>query len=116
MDLSVAYPKLFERIEDKEFVESIFDLINVDENYDDEDMQEDDIYEPSEYNYLLYITERLQNAIGRENFRILKQKIQSAKFIEDFIDSEEDLYGIRSSLQADEIAKILLDIVENELL
>lgn len=116
MSLSEAYPKLFEKTKDKEFVESMFDLINVDENYNDEDMEEDDVFDPSEYNYLLYITERLQNAIGEENFKLLKKRIESAEFIEDFIDSEEDLYGIRSSLQANEIAKNILDIVENELL
>ena len=36
--------------------------------------------------------------------------------IEDFICSEDDLYGIRSNLQADEITKKILSIVENELL
>ncbi len=116
MSLSETYPKLFEKIEDKEFVEGIFDLINVDENYNDEDMEEDDVFDPSEYNYLLYITERLQNAIGEENFMLLKKRIESSEFIEEFIDSEEDLYGIRSNLQADEIAKNILDIIENELL
>ena len=33
MSLSETYPKLFEKIEDKELVESMFDLVNVDENY-----------------------------------------------------------------------------------
>ena len=116
MNLSETYPKLFEKIEDKEFVETLYDLISVDENYDDEDMEEDDVYDPSEYNYLLYITERLQNAIGEEKFKLLKNRIESVEFIEDFIDNEEDLYGIKSSLEAEEIAKNLLDIVENELL
>jgi len=116
MNIEKTYPKLFQNIEDKEFVESIFDLVNVDENFDDEDLEEDDVFDPSEYNYLLYITERLQNAIGEENFKLLKNKIESSEFIEEFIDSEEDLYGIRSNLQADEIAKNILDIVENELL
>ena len=32
------------------------------------------------------------------------------------VDSQEDLYDIRSKLEAEEIAKNLLDIVENELL
>ena len=116
MSLSETYPKLFQKIEDKELVESIFDLLNVDENYNDEDMEEDDVFDPSEYNYLLYITERLQNAIGEEKFKLLKNKIENATFIEDFIDSEDDLYGIRSNLQADEIAEKILNIVENELL
>ena len=116
MSLSETYPKLFQKIEDKEFVESMFDLVSVDENYDDEDIEEDDIFDPTEYNYLLYITERLQNAIGQEKFKLLKNKIESAKFIEDFIDSEDDLYGIQSNLQPEEIAKNILSIVENELL
>ncbi len=116
MSLSETYPKLFQKIEDKELVESIFDLLNVDENYNDEDMEEDDVFDPNEYNYLLYITERLQNAIGEEKFKLLKNKIENATFIEDFIDSEDDLYGIRSNLQADEIAEKILNIVENELL
>ncbi len=36
--------------------------------------------------------------------------------IEDFIYSEDDSYAIRSNLQADEITKKILSIVENELL
>ena len=116
MNLSKNYPKILKKIEDKDFVESLFDLISVDENYNDEDMEEDDIYDPNEYNYLLYITERLQKAIGEEKFKLLKNKIEDAKFIDEFIDGEDDLYGIKSFLDAEEIAKNILDIVEHELL
>jgi len=116
MNIEKTYPKLFQRIEDKEFVESFYDLISIDENFDDEDFEEDDVFDPEEYNFLLYITERLQSAIGEDNFKKLKEKIESVDFIEEFIESEDDLYGIRSNLQADEIAKNILDIVENELL
>jgi len=116
MNIKEVYPKLFKKIADDDLVEDLYDLVSIDANYVDEDALEDDIFDPEDYNYILYIDERLQNAIGEENFKLLRKKIENMGVIEDFICSEDDLYGIRSNLQADEITKNILDIVENELL
>ena len=116
MSIKDKYPKLFEKIEDKEFVEDISDLVNIDINYDDEDSEEVDIFDPEDYNYIVYINERVQQAIGKEKLLILKHKIKNLKEIENFIDSEDDLYGIKSSMPEDDIAKNILNVIENELI
>jgi uncharacterized protein YgfB (UPF0149 family) len=53
MSIKEKYPKLFEKIEDKEFVEDLNDLVNVDVNYDDEDSEEVDVFDPEDYNYIV---------------------------------------------------------------
>jgi hypothetical protein len=115
MSIKEKYPKLFEKIEDKEFVEDLNDLVNVDVNYDDEDSEEVDVFDPEDYNYIVYINERVQNAIGKKKLSLLKEKIQNLEEIENFIDSEDDLYGIKCDLPEDEIVKKIVDIIENEL-
>ncbi len=110
------YPKIMSKIEDKEFVEDIRDLIVVDKNYDDVDMEEMDIFDPKDYNYLVYITERVQNILGKEGMERLKQKIQDMEIIKEFIEGEEDLYGIYSPLEdEDEIALKIVEMIEGEL-
>jgi len=115
MDIKSNFPKLYKKIEDKEFVEDLSDLVNVDVNYDDEDSEEVDVFDPEDYNYIVYINERVQNAIGKDKLSLLKEKIQNLKEIENFIDSEDDLYGIKCDLPEDEIAKKIVDIIESEL-
>lgn len=115
MNIQEKYPKLFEKIEDKEFVQDLNDLVNVDVNYDDEDSEEVDVFDPEDYNYIVYINERVQNAIGIDKLPLLKEKIRSLKEIENFIESEDDLYGIECTLPEEEIVKTILNIVENEL-
>ena len=116
MNVSEKFPKIYEKVEDKEFVEDLRDLVVVDRNYDDVDIDEVDIFDPKDYNFLVYITERVQNILGKEKMNELKDKIQNMDIVDDFIEGEEDLYGIHSPLEdEDEIGLKIVEMIEKEL-
>jgi len=56
-----SYPKLSALI--KEDFSALRYLLVIDENYNDEDTEEFDAIDPEDYNYLVYITELLQESI-----------------------------------------------------
>ena len=110
------YPNILSKIEDKEFVEDIRDLVVVDRNYDDVDMEEVDIFDPNDYNFLVYVTERVQKILGKDGMEKLKNKIKNMDIVEEFIEGEEDLYGIYSPLDnEDEIGLKIVEMIEGEL-
>lgn len=113
MKLEDHYPNLLAKIDEE--VESLRDLVVVDENYDDVDSDEFDIFEPDEYNFLVYVTERVQNAIGKEKFPQIVQKIESSALFENFYASEPDMYGVKTDLDEEGIAKKILELIEEEL-
>ncbi len=85
----------------------------VDENYEDIDDEEVDVFDPNDYNYLVYITERVSNILGKEGLQKLIETIQKQDFIENFLASEEDLYGIKSNLSDEEIALKITQLIDN---
>ena len=109
MNLQERYPKLFEKLEDKEV--ELRHLLNVDENYEDYDSEEFE-FDVDEYNYIIYIAEPVQKALGRGKMEELLVKLEAKDAFENFIASEIDLYGVKSSLSSDEINALILDLVE----
>jgi len=110
MNLSEKYPKLFEKLEDKEL--ELRHLLSVDENELDYDSEEFE-FDVDEYNYILYVAEPVQTALGEEKLMTFIQTLGDNKeMFENFFASEEDLYGVKSGKSADEIAKYMLDTVE----
>ncbi len=110
MSLKSKYPNLLSKI-DEDIDETRF-LITVDINYDDEDTDEYDIFNPDEYNYLIYINERVQNALGEEKMNELISKLESLEIFENFINDEIDLYGVYSTKSEEEIEEKVLNTVE----
>ncbi len=113
MSLKNDYPALISKIE--ETIDDIRDLVVVDENYDDVDSDEFDIYDPSEFNFLIYLTERVQNVLEGDQLVNIINNLSVAEEFETFYASEEDMYGVYSGLDEDGVARVVLDAVEKEI-
>ncbi|SFV53054.1 hypothetical protein MNB_SV-10-658 [hydrothermal vent metagenome] len=109
MNLEEQYPKLFEKLEDKDI--EVRHLLNVDENEEDYDSEEFE-FDFEDYNFIIYIAEPVQNALGEEKMGPLIEKLEANDAFENFVASEHDLYGVKSNLNSDEIAVLILDMVE----
>lgn len=107
------YPKLFKTL--PEDVTELRYLLVIDENYDDDDSDEFDAIDPEDFNYLLYVTDVLQEAIGESAMVEMIKKLKVHENIDEFYLSDVDLYGIQTSLNEDGIAKTVLGTVEETL-
>jgi len=112
IDIEKDYPNIANAIEEKDLDELRYFVI-VDENYEDIDDEEVDVYDPADYNYLVYITERLSSVLGEEGLKELIAQLYEIKEFENFLDSELDLYGVKSELTDDEVALKVLAFIEN---
>jgi len=91
-------------------------LIVVDENlYDPEIDDEFDVFDPNDYNFLIYLTEDLQKAMGKELLEKLPDLLEKRNLFENFLASEEDLYGARSELDETGVARAVLKTIEEEM-
>jgi len=109
--LKERYPELFSRL--PEDVDELRTLLVIDENENDGDVDELDEVDSEEYNYILYLTETLQDALGGEEQLVaLINKLDEKSDFEDFFPSEIDLYGIKTELDESGIARVILDSVE----
>jgi hypothetical protein len=112
--LKEEYPKLFSRFPEE--IDTVRDLLVIDENENDGDVDELDEVDAEDYNVILYLTETLQKAIGEEPELIkLIKKLDTCEAFDDFFPSEIDLYGIKTELSEEEISKIVFDSVEKML-
>jgi len=109
MQLQQRYPKLFDKLEDKDIEQR--HLLNVDENYEDYDSEEFE-FNFEEYNFIVYIAEPIQKVLGEEKMRLLSQKLGDHDATENFVVSDIDLYGLKSDLKEDELVSVILDTVE----
>ena len=109
MKLQEKYPKLFKKLEDTNI--ELRHLLNVDENYEDFDSEEYE-FDHEEYNYVIYIAEPIQNALGSDKMEKFMVKLHDHDVFENFLASEIDLYGVKSTLSEEEIVTLVLDQVE----
>jgi len=109
MTLEQRYPKLFANIEDKDI--ELRHLINIDENYEDFDSEEYE-FDFEDFNYVVYISEIVQNALGDERLVTLISKLESREEFENFLASEEDLYALKSNLEMKQIEDMILSLIE----
>ena len=112
MSLETTYPKLIAKI--TEPVYDLRDLVVVDENYDDVDSDEFDVFESDEYNFLIYVTERVQNVLGEEKMQQLIAKLEEDSRFENFFAAEPDMYGIKCEMDEETIAKEIVTLIEEE--
>lgn len=108
-----TYPKLYKTLPDD--VSELRYILVIDENYDDEDSDEFDAIDPEDFNYLLYVTERLQKAVGEAMIIELVKKLKEHKDIKEFYLSDVDLYGIQTDLDEEGIAHMVLGALEESL-
>ena len=109
MKLQEKYPKLFDKLEDKEI--ELRHLLNVDENYEDYDSEEFE-FNFEEYNFIVYIAEPMQEALGQEKMEELMVKLNDNSSFDNFLASEIDLYALKSSLSIEELEELILNQVE----
>ena len=109
-----SYPGLFSRLPDD--IYDMRSLIVIDENEHDDEVDELEDIDSADYNTILYLTEKLQQAVGDEKDMIeLIKRLDSVEEFDDFFPSEVDLYGVQTSLDEDAIAKVILDTIEEML-
>jgi len=104
------YPKIFKSL--PEDTTELRYLLVIDENYNDVDSDEFDAIDPEDFNYLIYVTDLLQEAVGEAAIVALVKDLKEHKNIDEFYLSEIDLYGIQTSLDEDGIADMVLGTLE----
>ncbi len=109
MSLEKKYPKLFNQLEDRDV--ELRHLLSVDENYEDYDSEEFE-FNFEEYNFVIYIAEPIQKALGEEKMMEFNNRLSKNSAFSNFIISEDDLYGAKSELTEDEIVQLILNLVE----
>ncbi len=109
MSLAKSYPKLFDRLEDRDV--ELRHLLSVDENYEDYDSEEFE-FNFEEYNFVIYVAEPIQKVLGEEKMMEFNNRLSKNSAFTNFIISEEDLYGAKSELTEAEIVKLILNLVE----
>lgn len=108
--LEKNYPILFKKLP-KDISELRY-LMVIDINYNDVDTDVFDGIDPEDYNFILYITEMLQEAVGEATMVELVKRLNIDKDIEEFYLSEIDLYGIQTNLDQEGIAHMVLGYLE----
>ena len=108
--LRSTYPKLFAKVDDE--VDELRYLLVIDKNFNDVDSDEFDAIDPEDYNYLVYVTERLQDVLGEEGMVTFIKLLEAHKDVALFYLSDVDLYGIQTDLEDEGIAKMILEIAE----
>jgi len=109
MSLPTKYPKLFDKLEDKDV--ELRHLLNIDHNYEDFDSEEYE-FDFEEYNYVIYIAEPIQNALGKEKMEEFMVKLHDKDAFVNFLANEEDLYGVKTELEEEELVSLILNLVE----
>jgi len=112
MTLEEKYPKIFDTLDDKDI--ELRHLISIDENYEDFDSEEFE-FDFEDYNYIVYITELVQNALGKDGLQEFIAKLESCSEFENFLASEDDLYAIKTNLYEDAIAELFLTLAEESI-
>jgi len=109
------FPRLLSRIEDE--IDELRYLAVVDPNEYDPEIDDDfDEINPEDYNYLVYLPERVQQAIGEEMLAKLPEIIEASQLFENFLAAEEDLFAVRfAPEQEEEVARKILGIIEEQL-
>jgi N-acyl-L-homoserine lactone synthetase len=110
MNLKEEFPNIIGAIDEE--IDELRYLIVVDENYGDDDSDEFDVFDPEDYNYLVYITPRVQNILGEERLNEAVRKLQCDEKFKDFFANEDDMYGIQCDLEEEEIAKVILKTMD----
>ena len=104
------YPKIFKKL--PEDTTELRYLLVIDENYNDDDSDEFDAIDPEDFNYLLYVTDLLQEAVGVDAIVEMVKNLKVHKYIEEFYLSDVDLYGIQTALDEEGIADMVLSTLE----
>ncbi len=109
MSLEKKYPKLFGKLEDRDI--ELRHLLTVDENYEDFDSEEYE-FDYEDYNYVIYIAESIQQALGEEKMQEFMVKLHDKETFENFLATEIDIYGVKTVLDKEDLTALILGQVE----
>jgi hypothetical protein len=113
MNIKQDFPRLIAGIEEE--ITDVRELVVIDVNYDDVDSDEFDVFDPSDYNFLVYVTERVQKVLGEERLKSVLEKLQKSSDFKDLYINEIDMYGVMTELDEEEIAQRFLEAMEASL-
>jgi hypothetical protein len=106
-----SYPTLMSLFEEEDLDERRFFVV-VDPNVEEE-ADEAEVIDPTEYNWMIYLPERIAEAFGEELFARIPGELAKVEAFEDFFDAEEDLYGVQCDLDEESIARCVMEVLES---
>ena len=109
--LKLDYPKLFAKL--PEDISALRYILVIDENFNDVDSDEFDDIDPEDYNYMVYLTDLLQETIGKDIFDALPEIYYNNEKFQDFHPSQEDLFGVMTNEKEEGITKVILGEILN---
>ena len=109
-EVKKLYPKLTAKLPENIFTDR--ELVVVDHNYEDADGEETGEFDPSEYSHIIYIAVPTLEIIGEEGLAELTEMLENASQFSQFVASEEDLFGVESDLNEEEIEKVVFAMLE----
>lgn len=104
------YPNLIRLFDDEDLDERRYFVV-VDPNVEEE-ADEADVFDPTEYNWMVFFPERVKGALGDELFSKLYSEIEALDIVEDILDDGDDLFGILCQKDEDEIAHRVMEILD----
>ncbi len=110
MNLKKDFPQMMSKLQEE--IDEVRLLLVIDENYDDVDSDEFDVFDPSEYNYMIYVTEALQEVLGEEGLTKFMEALAESGDFQDFYANDRDIYGVMTTLDEEGIAQSMLSIAE----
>ncbi len=110
-ELLERYPNLMALFEDEDLDERRYFVV-VDPNVEEE-ADEAEAIDPTEYNWMVFLPERIREAFGEELFTQIPRELEKVEEFEDFFDAEEDLYGVQCDLEEESIARKVMEVLES---
>jgi len=104
------FPALAAKLPENIFTDR--ELVVVDYNYEEPDGEETEEFDASVYNHILYIAAPTLEIIGENGLGKLTEMLESYEGFRHFSVSEEDLFGVYSDLNDEEISKLLFTMLE----
>ena len=108
--LKSNFPNLI-KLFDNEELDEIRYFVVVDPNIEEE-ADEADVFDPTEYNWMIFFPERVKEYIGDEIFSTLGRELQSLEIFKDILDDDEDLYGVLCEESEERIAEEVLRVLD----
>lgn len=109
-ELLERYPHLMALFDDEDLDERRYFVV-VDPNVEEE-ADEADVIDPTEYNWMVFLPERIREMLGEELFSRIPGELAKIEEFQDFFDAEEDLFGVQCDLDEETIAQTVLQVLD----
>ena len=110
-ELLERYPHLMALFDDEDLDERRYFVV-VDPNVEEE-ADEADVIDPTEYNWMVFLPERIRDTLGEELFSRIPGELAKIEAFQDFFDAEEDLYGVQCDLDEETIAQKVMEVLDS---